>query len=281
MFAKRAYHLSVYLGFVNLLILSLLLTSCGGGTPAPTNTPSPKPPPLVSLNVASVTSPGGTASSIPAGESVAIVVDVEPYEELQWSWDVSGTSGGTLNTKEGENVVYKAGQAGIDTITARANLADGTQIKQSITMNVQPPATETPTATPTAMPPKVTLDNIQNDQKVPCSNLASGTYPDGLDKAIWPIVYIAGRYHPQDEGGKAAPKANGTWHQTVRFGDCAGNPTKDVGQSFQLVIVTANEAANAAFEAYILKGQQTGDWPGMEQLPPGAEEQTRIFVIRE
>jgi hypothetical protein len=220
---------------------------------------------MVTLNVASVTSPGGTAANIPAGESAAIVVNVEPYEKLTWTWEVSGTSGGSLNTNQGENVVYKAGQAGIDTVTARATLADGTSIKQSITMNVQPPSTETPTATVTP----------------PCSNLAQGTYPDGLDRAIWPVVFIGGMYHPQDEGGKAAQKANGQWYQTVRFGDCLNNPNRDIGQPFQLIIVTANEAANAAFEAYIVNGKKTGKWLGMSELPLGTEEQVRIVVVRE
>jgi hypothetical protein len=90
------------------------------------------------------------------------------------------------------------------------------------------------------LPPKVTLTSLQNEQKVPCENIASGTYPSDLDKEIWPVAYIGGIYYPQDEGGKAAKKVDGNWYQTVRFGDCTRTKV-DVGKQFQLIIVTAHE----------------------------------------
>lgn len=282
MFAKYLhYQQAKNFVLVYLLIMSLLLTSCAKKNLAvPTVTQPPKLPPMVKLNVANVASSGGSITSIRAGESIAIVVDIQPYEVLPWTWEVSGTSGGNVNPNQGENTVYTAGQAGIDTVTARTNLADGTPIKQSIVITVEPPATEAPPPTETPLPPKVTLDNFQDNQKVPCSNLASGTYPDGLDKAIWPVVFVGGVYHPQDEGGKAAQKANGQWFQTVRFGDC-NNPNKDIGTAFQLIIVTANESANVAFEAYLANAKKTGKWSGMSELPPGTNEQVRVIVIRE
>jgi hypothetical protein len=224
---------------------------------------------------------GGSMAVIRAGESAAIAINIEPYAQLNWTWEVSGTSGGTLNTNQGENVIYKAGAVGIDTVVARATLADGTPVKQSVDINVEPPATQVPTPTETPPPPKVTLDNLHDNQKVPCSNLARGTFPAELEKAIWPVVFVGNLYHPQDEGGKAAQKANGEWYQTVRFGDCLNNPDTNIGQPFQLIIVTANESANAAFEAYLLNGQKTGKWPGMTELPAGVEEQVRIIVIRQ
>jgi hypothetical protein len=122
--------------------------------------------------------------------------------------------------------------------------------------------------------------SLQDNQTVPCENYAEGRYPLDLKDYIWPIVYIGGKYHPQDEGGKAASKADGKWYQTVRFGDCT-QAAKDVGKRFQLIIVTANEQANKVFEDYITTGQRTGAWPGMANLPQGIKEHVRIVVIRQ
>jgi hypothetical protein len=280
MIKKYAFCQHTVLNIVLFLALSVSTLGCGTTS---TSIPSPvsKPPPTVKLSVSNLTSPDGTAASALEGESVAIIVDVEPYEHLGWTWQVSGTSGGALNTDEGENVVYTAGKAGIDTITIRATLADGTPLKESLTIQVEAAATEIPVETDNPLPPRVTLDNLQNNQHVPCENLARGTYPDDLEDAIWPVVFISGRYYPQDDGGKAAQKANGEWYQNVRFGDCTNNPEVDSGKAFQLIILTANEATNLEFENYFSNGRKTGQWPGMKELPAGAEEQVRIIVIRE
>jgi hypothetical protein len=184
----------------------------------------------------------------------------------------------------------------MDIVAVEGKTASGVLVKQTVALTVvaappsaaptQPPAQTQPTAPtklpPTATPPAsaVTLTTPQDGQTVPCQNIARGTYPLDLKDYIWPIVYVAGRYHPQDEGGKAAQKIGGNWLQTVRFGDCT-NPKKDVGTPFQLIIVTANEAANAEFEKYIKAGQASSNWPGMIELPPGTKEQVRIMVIRQ
>ena len=269
---QHTYYRPFNFSLIILLISSLMFTACGGGDTPPTTVVQPDGP-TVKLTVSTV--------NVQEGKEASVQVDIQPYQVLDWTWEVSGSSGGSLNPNTGENVVYTAGKAGIDTVTSRATLADGTPLKQSVTINVEPAATEIPPATETPLPPKVTLNGFQAEQKVPCMNNASGTYPDGLEREIWPIVFVGGRYHPQDEGGKAAQKANGNWYQTVRFGDCVSKPDLNVGVRFQLIIVTANESANAAFEAYISNGQQTGQWSGMTELPSGAEEQVRVVVIRE
>jgi hypothetical protein len=140
------------------------------------------------------------------------------------------------------------------------------------------PATAVSTTTPSAS--AVTLTAPQNGQTVPCEQIARGTYPPDLTDEIWPIVYVSGRYYPQDNEGQAAQKINGNWLQTVRFGDCS-QPQKDVGKPFQLIVVTANESANAVFENYIKTGRVSGNWPGLIELPPGTNEQVRIVVIRQ
>ena len=274
MFVEHAHNRSVYFSIMLLLLSATTLTACGGSAAtAPPAASATQLEHTVKLTISTV--------NLQEGKETAILVEIQPYETLDWIWEVSGTSGGSLNTNKGENVIYKAGKAGIDTVTARGQLADGTPLKQSININVEAPATEVALATETALPPKVTLTTPQNEQKVVCENLASGTYPLDVEEAIWPIVYINGRFYPQDEGGKSAKKVEGKWYQTVRFGDCT-KANVDTGEQFQLIIVTANQTANAAFEEYFTNAQETGDWGGMIELPAsGVEEQLRIIVTRE
>jgi hypothetical protein len=96
---------------------------------------------------------------------------------------------------------------------------------------------------------------------------------------IWPVIYIEGRYHPQDEGGKGASKLNGNWTGTVRFGDC-NKPQGATGKPFQLLVVTTDKVANQAFESYIQKGMRDG-FHGLRKLPAGTTEQARIQVTRD
>jgi hypothetical protein len=150
----------------------------------------------------------------------------------------------------------------------------------------QPP-TATPTmlpeVTPTLGPDTVTLAYPEGGQSVPCENLAKGRYSSDITNSIWPVVYIGGKFHPQDEGGKAPPMVKGNWYGTVRFGDCKQPPGYDRGKVFQLVIVTANEQANKEFEDYLAacKAKPTPSWPGMDNLPEGVKEYVRIVVTRE
>lgn len=255
-----------------LMSMSLVLTGCGAESTSIS-------PPVVTLNV----SPG---REVPEGDGVAIVLETDPYEPLDWEWTVTGTSGGTLNINVGENVVYTAGKEGVDIVEAKAEMEDGTTLKQTVTINViatveSVTVTETPIKAETLLPTKVTLTSLQDGQKVPCMNIASGTYPIDLEEYIWPVVYITGRFYPQDEGGKAAQKIDGKWYQTVRFGDCDDPQASNAGAQFQLIIITANASANAEFERYLTNAQKTGNWEGMLALPSGADEQLRIVVTRE
>ena len=275
------------LTIVTLLLTLSLITGCGGGAPAPVPTqptsPTPKPPPTITVDV----SPG---LEVPVGKSVSIVISVVPYEQLDWNWSLTGTGGGQLSSKTGENVVYKAGMEGMDNVVAEAKTADGATLKKTVALTIVAapytptpvaPMTATPLPTPTMSPPSgsaVTLTNIQDGQEVPCSNVARGTYPLDLTDEIWPVVYVIGRYYPQDEGGQSAQKNGGNWYQTVRFGDC-NNPQQTVGQQFQLIIYTVDASAKAEFEKYLKTGAASG-LPGMTKVPEGATEQLRIGVIR-
>lgn len=280
MFAKYAQ--TWYRGFVGslLLVISLLITSCG-------STPTPAPTPI---NVTFDLSPG---PQVAEGEGVSISIVIEPYEELEWQWEVSGTSGGQLSSTTGEDVVYTAGKKGVDIIIAEAITQSGVTIRKKVSMNVvstpldnqvliQPTQTIQPTVPPTAQPSTslLTITTPQDGENVPCTNIARGTYSLDLDGYIWPIVLIDGRYHPQDEGGKAAQKNGGNWYQTVRFGDCK-QLQNDSGKPFQLIIVTANESANAEIEKYLESTKASGKYPGLIELPAGTKEYMRIIVTRE
>jgi hypothetical protein len=218
------------------------------------------------------------------------MLKVEPYEKLDWRWNVSGTGEGKLNTNTGENVVYTAGREGVDIVEVEAKTASGATVRQTFaftlvaapTVSSPSPAVLTrlpPTATPSVS--TVTLTNLQSDQKVPCETIARGTYPLDLKEYIWPVVYINGRYHPQDEGGRAAAKVSGNWYQTIRFGDCTRPLEYDRGKPFQLIVVTANDSANAEFEKYLITGLASGSYPGLIELPRGVKEHVRIMVIRQ
>jgi hypothetical protein len=143
-----------------------------------------------------------------------------------------------------------------------------------------PMPTDTPKPQPTPVGP-ITLTFPEDGQEVPCLNTARGTYSSDITNPIWPVVYIGLKYHPQDVDGTAARKQpDGKWYGTVRFGNC-DTPDVDRGKLFELLIVTADEQCNRAFENYISEGQSTGDWPGMDSLPGGCNEHVHIVVIRE
>jgi hypothetical protein len=217
---------------------------------------------------------------VPGGEGVAIVINVKPYEQLDWNWSVSGTSGGQLSTMTGENVVYTAGKEGIDNVVAEAKTADGATVKKTVSLTVGCTrysdsccSSDTPTPTPTMSPPStsdVTLVEPQNGQTVKCQIIADGTYPLdlGSKSGRWSIN---GVYHPQDEGGKAAQKNNGKWLQTVRFGNC-DELERDRGKPFTLIIVTADDSANGEFKRYLRTAKANLDWREIPALPPGTTE---------
>jgi hypothetical protein len=175
---KRA---KLFLSFVALLLtLSLATAGCG-------STPTPTPEPIFALEV----SPG---TEVPVGRGVAIVAKIEPLEKLDLKWSVSGTAGGRLNTDRGEQVVYTAGQEGVDIVVAEGTTASGMPVKQTVSLTVVgepmaqapvPPdtpthtlaVTSTPTDTPTDTPtPTLTPTATPTDTPTPT--------PDAVVRAL-------------------------------------------------------------------------------------------------
>jgi hypothetical protein len=133
---------------------------------------------------------------------------------------------------------------------------------------------------PTPSPDAVTLITPQDGQAVPCENLARGTYAPEITEAIWPVILVGGRYHPQDQDGQAATMSNGNWYATVRFGDCRKPPEHNRGVAFQLLMVLANAQCDQEFKAYIAAGRQSG-FPGLKALPEGCRRFPPIVVTRQ
>jgi hypothetical protein len=307
MATKRRYVRLFNAHLALILAAALTLVSCGGAavTPTPppivqpTTQPTAAPQPTVQPILSFEVNPG---KEVPVGKSVAIVAGVEPLDKLDLTWTVTGTSGGKLNATTGEQVVYTAGNVeGTDIVVAEGKTASGALVKQTVTMTVVGAPAPAPTTAPTQAPVAgempttvataatsatsaptaggVTLTSLQDGQTYPCQNLARGAYSKEIIGHIWPLVFIDGKYYPQDEGGGAPQMlSDGTWFSNVRFGVCDTND--DVGKIFQLVIVTANEEAHKAFLAWLDRGSKRNIWTGLTELPAGVTEHRRIFINR-
>ena len=297
--------------FMMGLLCIVFFTACGGPTPTPTpvaqiptetpvptNTPIPTntpEPPRVEVNVSE-------SIELQLGESVTIQAEASGAGKITYEWTLIGV-GDVSEERNAPLIIYRAPESvedGKNTAGLSVTVSNegGDTIKGvSITIvtptpepptNTPPPLTNTSTPTPTEptvtntpTPPSgpITITNPTNNESVDCENLAEGTYAEDITEPIWPIVFIGNRYHPQDEGGLAPPKVNGEWFGTVRFGNC-NEPEKDVGNRFQLIVVAAGQNCNQAFEAYLTKGQETGDWPGILRLEDDCKEHIRIVVTR-
>jgi hypothetical protein len=123
----------IFLFVILLLALSLIVVSCGTS-------------PELKLDVA--------RAEAPVGEEVAIIASVEPLENLNLKWKVEGTAEGTLNTYQGEHVVYTATKPGTAIVTAIGNTASGVPVQKTVTITItgNPIAQTTAVSTPTQMP---------------------------------------------------------------------------------------------------------------------------------
>jgi hypothetical protein len=194
-------------------------------------------------------------------------------KELQFKWSAAR---GRVSSPSAPSVVYTApSAAGQDTVTVEVTGAGGTTV-QSATFEVVPaaaPAEQNPTAQ------AVSITSHHKDQTVSCEEPVQGRYAPSVTGPIWPVVYVGGRYHPQDEGGQPATMSDGEWYGTVRFGDCS-NPAGDEGRTFQLFVVTVDETANAAILKYFERTRKTGKYPGLIRLPKGTREYPPRLLVR-
>jgi hypothetical protein len=132
---------------------------------------------------------------VQVGKSVAIVAKVEPLEKLDLKWSISGTAEGALNTDTGEQVVYTAGQEGVDIVVAEGTTASGVPVKQTVSLTVVGElAAETPRP-PTDTPVPLTAATVVSAIRVDQPPTIDGRLD--LDEEIWsqaqPLTYAV---HP-------------------------------------------------------------------------------------
>lgn len=122
--------------------------------------------------------------------------------------------------------------------------------------------------------PAIKMTYPRSGNSVGCKEEIEGSYSSDIKETIWPIVQYGEQYFPQ----KAAAKASSEWLATVFFGDCE-NLNADKDKTFQLIIVTASDQANAEFEKF-LTNEPTIQNRAMNSLPQGIKEHARIQVNR-
>ena len=236
--------------FVSLLLtLALVMAGCGG-------TPTPKPQPTLALKVRPDT------TEVQAGESVAIVAEVEPLEKLDLEWSVSGTAEGTLNTDTGEQVVYTAGKEGIDIVVAEGTTASGVHVKQTVNLTVVG-ETECQITEPADGD-----DNLghENDVRATCSDVPDSRY-------IWVLVYSHNdhNYYPQPGPMR---KSGSQYSGKAYLGIAGTGKDKGIGDEFEIIVALADATANAKLQS------AAANHEGWSVLPDGIEEKDSITVKR-
>jgi hypothetical protein len=150
-----------------------------------------------------------------------------------------------------------------------------------------PTATATPTATPT--PILTTTGTTSQGLAISISSPSNGGnvgknitvqgIARGLpnDQTLWLIVVPKSitptRYYPVNTS--IPVPSDGTWSKAAFIGS-----DNDVGQQFDIKLVSANQTADSAFMAYFATGASTGVYPGMLTLPQGTTNQSSVTVTR-
>ena len=173
---------------IAMLVTMLILTSCSLFTSAPTSAPATLPPPAVTLNV----NPG---TQVPVNQSVAIVADIVPYEEINLKWTVTGNSGGNVNPNTGEQVVYTAGNTpGTDIVIAEGTTNSGARIKQTVSFIVEAGPTPPPLVpVPTPIRKEKWPKNAQEAAELFAKGQGEWTqnqYEGWTLTAVWPPIEV-------------------------------------------------------------------------------------------
>jgi hypothetical protein len=96
-----------------------------------------------------------------------------------------------------------------------------------------------------------------------------GGLPTGL--RLWTVVHADGFYWPQ----RQAISSGTSWVGQARVG--AG--IEDRGKHYDVLIVAADESADAMFQAWLERGRETNQYPPLAALPPGAT-QMSVTTVR-
>ena len=130
--------------------------------------------------------------------------------------------------------------------------------------------------TPTPVVSEVKITRPADGDTVALTEVVRGTsqnVPTG--QKVWVVIFVykVSRYYPQN--APADMQANGNWDSVTYF----GIPT-DSGLRFDVLALTADAAAQQAFNNYLTTAKGSNNYGGLAQLPPSATIQHRITVTR-
>jgi hypothetical protein len=148
-------------------------------------------------------------------------------------------------------------------------------------VSTTPTSIQTQTQTPT---PQVTvaITEPMDGDTLPWEFTVTG-YVENLPSgsSVWVCVYPPNHlFYPQSEL-HFKPQVVGVprheWDVVARVGE--GIAT-NLGDKFDIYTVIANEQATSLLGDYVEEANRTGVWPGMEELPEGADIYTQITVTK-
>ncbi|MBU4219923.1 MAG: hypothetical protein KKB90_13340 [Actinobacteria bacterium] len=126
-------------------------------------------------------------------------------------------------------------------------------------------------------PPSVKITYPGNGSEVAMREAVRGVSQNiGTKGSLSVVVYIPAdrRHYPQVQEPNVLP--NGNWEAEAWFGG-----TGDSGLRFEVEAVLVDAEARGALENYFSDCEKANSWPGMDELPEGAEIYDRVNVVRE
>lgn len=128
--------------------------------------------------------------------------------------------------------------------------------------------------------PKVSITDPNNGDEVPNSIIVKGTIVGEIpeNSYVWVLVGVesANLWWPQ--GGSCITPIGGTWSKDALVG---GGPDLDIGKEHQIITLWVDEIINDKYKAWVKRGMEIGDWPGLElPSPPSGKVLDKISVIR-
>jgi hypothetical protein len=125
---------------------------------------------------------------------------------------------------------------------------------------------------------KPNITNLSEGDIVPHKTTIKGHYSRlKKNQDIWVFVYPkeAGQYYPQK--APAFKGTNGVWEAVAFFGSI---PEAEIGDSFEVCVVTANFRGTQSILEYMNKCIETGNWSGMNRVPDGCKVTHNVQVVR-
>jgi hypothetical protein len=97
-----------------------------------------------------------------------------------------------------------------------------------------------------------------------------------LFRSIWVFTQNPGSSDLNPQPQAAVITSAGSWTSQTFVGSGG-----DAGKQFQILVVTADAAAVATITGYLDRARQTGNYPGLPNIPAGARLYGKVPVIRQ